>query len=409
MSLERARERWRWAPTFPGWALALVSLALGAVYAWAVEPGLPYDEPSHWSTVLYYTDHMRMPVLGDPGVTYEAQMGPVAYAVDAVAVGAVRTAGGSTETAFRLVRLLGVIEFAAAAVVVASLTRRLVPVGWAWIAATAVFALNPMLLTMSASVQNDTLALLLGALTLLLALEWRDSRPSAVSAGALGFLAGLAILTKLTAWAVVVTIGAWLAWRHGRRAAVALASFLAGALIASGWWFVRNAVLYGDPTGGTGVERTGVTFAPYRLNEASDVGHVIQQVVTYLWLPTEYVRNEIGAPPLLKSALLLVTLAILGFGIARSRGLRSGGGRLIVGCGLISILAWLVVYFGVQAVAPRVAYLAVPLWVAVVALAVVERPLVWLAGAATLLAAVNAWTLYELWHVTAPTFIRFSP
>jgi hypothetical protein len=62
--------------SFP-FLLAVLSLALGIAYAWIVRPGLPYDEPSDWSTVLYYADHRQMPVLGDPGVTYEAQMGPL--------------------------------------------------------------------------------------------------------------------------------------------------------------------------------------------------------------------------------------------------------------------------------------------------------------------------------------------
>ena len=65
--------------------LLLVSAALGVLYLVAMPPGLPYDEPSHWLNVQYYLEHRRLPVVGDPGVTYEAQMGPVAYVLLAVA------------------------------------------------------------------------------------------------------------------------------------------------------------------------------------------------------------------------------------------------------------------------------------------------------------------------------------
>ena len=37
-----------------------------------VPPGTPYDEPSHFGTVQYYATMHRMPVLGQPGVSYEA-------------------------------------------------------------------------------------------------------------------------------------------------------------------------------------------------------------------------------------------------------------------------------------------------------------------------------------------------
>ena len=61
---------------------------IGVWLAARVPPGLPYDEPAHWSTVLYYAREHRLPVLGDPGVAYEAQMGPVYYALAGLLVDA---------------------------------------------------------------------------------------------------------------------------------------------------------------------------------------------------------------------------------------------------------------------------------------------------------------------------------
>ena len=53
----------------------------------------------------------------------------------------------------------------------------MIRVSAASLAAVAVVALNPMLLTMSASVQNDSLALLLGVLVILLAVAVLGERP----------------------------------------------------------------------------------------------------------------------------------------------------------------------------------------------------------------------------------------
>ena len=107
--------------------LALLTCLVGTIYAFVTPAGLPYDEPSHWATVQYYVDHGRMPVLGDEGVSYEAQMGPVAYVADAVIVRVADALGLGAETAFRLVRLFGVLQLAALVVVLGALMARVSP------------------------------------------------------------------------------------------------------------------------------------------------------------------------------------------------------------------------------------------------------------------------------------------
>jgi 4-amino-4-deoxy-L-arabinose transferase-like glycosyltransferase len=388
-------------------SLLVAALALGAVYAWVVPPGLPYDEPSHWSTVLYYADHGQMPVLGDPGVAYEAQMGPVAYVVDALVVHVGRAAGFSASGTFHLVRLVGALELCVGVVLLATLIARLLGHSSPSVAAVAIFALNPMLLTMSSSVQNDTLVLVLGLLALELALGRLSEQPAFRSALFVGVVAGLAVLTKLTAWPAVLAIAAWLVWRHRRDALRPLTAFVVAVLAVSGWWFARNIVLYGDPTAAAGVHRSGVSFAPYHVHSASDVAHILEELVTYLWLPTEYVRNLISAPAALKAALLILTLAILVIGLLRVQRSRKVPTWLIVCAGVISIGAWLVTDLAYQAVAPRVAYMFLPLWIGLVGLALsrVPRPAAIL-GVTLLLVAINAWTLYELSLVHSLHFIR---
>ena len=387
--------------------VAGLAFVLGAIYVWVVKPGLPYDEPSHWSTVLYYADHQQLPVLGHPGVTYEAQMGPVAYVVDAFVVRLAQAAGLSASAAFHLVRLVGAGELCAAVILVGRLMTRLLGRSWSVAAAVALLALNPMLLTMSSSVQNDTLALMLGLLALELALSRLTDRPTFRSALVVGAVAGAAVLTKLTAWAVVVTIASWLIWRHRRGALQPLAAFIVAVVAASGWWFIRNIVLYGDPTAATGVHRSGVSFGPYHVHGLSGVTHVLEQLVTYLWLPTEYVRNFISAPAGLKGALLVATVAVLIAGSIRMQSWRKASRWLIFSTGILSIASWLVTYLAYQAIAPRVAYLFLPLWIGLVSSALARLPRrAAIVGVTLLLVFLNAWTLSELSRVESPTFIR---
>jgi 4-amino-4-deoxy-L-arabinose transferase-like glycosyltransferase len=388
-------------------SLLVAALALGAVYAWVVPPGLPYDERSHWSTVLYYADHGQMPVLGDPGVAYEAQMGPVAYLVDALVVHVGRAAGFSASGTFHLVRLVGALELCVGVVLLATLIARLLGHSSPSVAAVAIFALNPMLLTMSSSVQNDTLVLVLGLLALELALGRLSEQPTFRSALFVGVVAGLAVLTKLTAWPAVLAIAAWLVWRHRRDALRPLTAFVVAVLAVSGWWFVRNIVLYGDPTAAAGVRRAGFSFDAYHVHGAAGIAHILEELVTYLWLPTEYVRNFISAPVALKAGLLLMTAAVLITGLLGIRHSRKVPSWLIVGTALVSIGSWLVTHLAYQAVAPRVAYMFLPLWIGLVGLALARIPRrAAIVGVTVLLVCLNAWTLYELARVQSPEFIR---
>ena len=261
---------------------------------------------------------------------------------------------------------------------------------------------------MSASVQNDSLALLLGVFVLFFALVLLRDRPRPGAALGTRGPGGLGVLTKLTDWVVVVVVASWLVWVHGRRAVAPVAAFLCGALAVSGWWFVRNVMLYGDPTAASAVERTGVSFDRYRLARPGDLGHIVQQMVTYLWLPTEYLRNLISAPTVLKAILLVITVTGAALGGSRLGSVNRSGLPLLAGTAVVSVATWLITYLGYQAVAPRVTYLALPLWVCLLGLAASRLPSrTAVATVVVLVAALNTWTIVEIAQLNAPEFIRW--
>ncbi len=120
--------------------------------------------------------------------------------------------------------------------------------------AAALTGLNPMFIFVSASVNNDSLAMLLnGALVWLLLRTLRDGfrlRYSIVIA----LLFALSCLTKLTAFALLpLCVGAaYFAQRrtNDRRGALIFFSLAVVLwLLVAGWWFVRSVQTYGEPLG----------------------------------------------------------------------------------------------------------------------------------------------------------------
>ena len=119
--------------------------------------------------------------------------------------------------------------------------------------AAAFVALNPMYLYIQSSVHNDTLTNFLAACAILsLVLYWQE--PSTKRAIAIGVVCGLGILTKITFLFLGPVVLAVMIGRHfiGRKEwSIFFKNILIAGLIVvalSGWWFVRNQILYGEPT-----------------------------------------------------------------------------------------------------------------------------------------------------------------
>ncbi len=137
------------------------------------------------------------------------------------------------------------------------------------LAVAAVTASIPQFLFITSSVSNDNAMTLMGALVLYLLLRGlRSEHPerregegvSAATQGqvwrwiGLGIALGLSLLAKLSALALLALTGVTIAlvvwhrrsWRFFWRVGLAVGL---PVLAIAGWWYVRNAVLYGEPTG----------------------------------------------------------------------------------------------------------------------------------------------------------------
>ena len=122
--------------------------------------------------------------------------------------------------------------------------------------AAAVSAFTPMFLFISGAVNNDNLVVPLCSLALLMMVRIANSKSqiSNLRWALLGLVVGLAILTKESAIGLLALAALTIAYVAYRQRS--MRTFLEGGLIVvglaaiiSGWWFVRNWKLYGDPLG----------------------------------------------------------------------------------------------------------------------------------------------------------------
>lgn len=254
--------------------------ALAILYAARTPMWQAPDEPAHFNYVLYLHEQGALPVLragdydqaqlerlkasrfaGNPDVSavrYESHQPPLYYALGSVLWYALP---GEAWPRLLSLRLLSALFGGLVVLAVFAIARHIFPQSaGAPLLAAAFVAFIPQHLAIAAAANNDSLGELLLSLMALLAvvrLRTVDDRRHLLLAGV---LLGLAFLTKLTAYAGAVILAAGelgrlrLAGRRdGRRWLGALSAIALAALVVGGWWFVRNALVYG-PTDLVGLQ-----------------------------------------------------------------------------------------------------------------------------------------------------------
>lgn len=126
------------------------------------------------------------------------------------------------------------------------------------LAATAIVALNPQFIYLSGAINNDIVAALAGASLILVSVRLIRTGITPGAVISVGVISGLALLAKLQIAALgpVVALAVVIAVRRARPMrpwpipALRLILIVGAiAMLISGWWFIRNVRLYGEPTG----------------------------------------------------------------------------------------------------------------------------------------------------------------
>ncbi len=243
-------DRWQLA-----WLLlGVFYLLFGLLYSVIQPPTALPDEGANMQYVRFLGTQSRLPVWepsGGGAGGYETQHPPLAYALQALAWRA--AAGLPDNLRWHAVRWFMVLLGLGLLPVTARLGRRLFPDDPpARFTLAATVQLLPLSLLYLCHANPDGVGLLLSALGLLLAARIYGD-PGEGEAGRLPWLAGavgaLAALAKLSVLPVLPVLLAAQAMRpdtpaRARRARVAV--ILGVALVGSGWWYVRNLLLYGQ-------------------------------------------------------------------------------------------------------------------------------------------------------------------
>jgi len=278
-------------------AIVAAFTLLGLAYSVVTPVFEASDEKWHYPMVKTVADNWSLPVQ-EPGVDtpwrQEGSQAPLYYALSAVAtfwidtsdMAAVRhlnphvdagaTPDGNvnlvvhdpalerfpwrgTALAVHIIRFLSVLMSAAAVTFTYLIAREVLPDRPALaLGAAAIHAFTPMVVFISASVNNDNLAVLLSSLGLWMLVRISNHKSQITNPLReylpLGIVLGLAALTKsqalalapLTALVVTVRAVRRRSWREFVTGGLATALPL---LLIAGWWYLRNLRLYGDLTG----------------------------------------------------------------------------------------------------------------------------------------------------------------
>jgi hypothetical protein len=159
--------------------------------------------------------------------------------------------------AARLSRMLNTLVGAAVVYLTWAIARAIWPDKPAYaLGSTAFVAFNPMFLYMSATINNDVIAALSGAAITLAGVRLLQTQAQLSRRWGFifGGLYGLALMSKLNLAAIgllMAVVVTYVAWRQRQwRSWLEIGLIAAGVTaVLAGWWFVRNQLLYGDPTG----------------------------------------------------------------------------------------------------------------------------------------------------------------
>jgi 4-amino-4-deoxy-L-arabinose transferase-like glycosyltransferase len=220
-------------------AVIAVFAGFAIAYTRITPVGASPDELSHLRYIGGIADHLSLPPAGEP----ERQQPPLYYLLGA---GVSKLTGGDP----RLIRLLSVVLGVLTVLTVYLVARRLFPLRPVLaVGAAAMVGLLPEAQYLAGAVNDDNLAWLAGAVLVLAGVIVLQTRTltNRLALGA-GCAIALGVLAKETVWLLALMLLILVAVRFGRRLRPVQAIALIGpSAVFAGWWFVRNAVVFGGP------------------------------------------------------------------------------------------------------------------------------------------------------------------
>lgn len=256
-------------------------LVIGIAFALAFPLGEAPDEPGHFTYIRYLALNRKLPVLKPiyaENETVAAHHPPAYYALMATVVGPFVDGnlhlyrnplfdwGWKTphflrgpahsfpwqgdHLAWYIARFASLLLGLSTLLMIYVIGRHTFGSEMAAVACVAYVALNPQFIYLNGYTNNDLLATLAGTMLILAALIFYHN-PTLLNATFSAIAVSLAALAKPTSLALVpgLFLALILRWRHlpAKFKPKILAILCLIPVLLSGWWFLRNLALYGDP------------------------------------------------------------------------------------------------------------------------------------------------------------------
>ncbi len=264
----------------PGIGTSLLCFFLGLCYCAVTPLWVPPDEERHYAYCEYIAEKGELPALRpeSAGVRITEATHPPLYYIIASALciedGAsihekitvhdgpgYRTIrhpqseetfpySGDALSAYAI-RLMSILFGALTVYFIYLIALEIVPGQILFAAAAAVFAGTlPQFLHVSASVSNETLSALLSAVLLFCLLKYYNGKESTSFIFVLGLILGACILTKISTIIYIPIVCTAVVLKHkGHWKHCFISLSITGVItcLVSGWWFLRNWIVYNDP------------------------------------------------------------------------------------------------------------------------------------------------------------------
>jgi hypothetical protein len=227
----------------------ILAFLIRVAYAIVAPPFQAPDEYSHFSYAKYVHDAHQLPVQQNPAVQpeeLEFHQPPLYYVLAASLIPSTSLSTARPLLPLRFVNILFSMFTIGIAYYFASSVLRWNQFSVALMC--AIFSLLPTYSYLSATIRNGTLAVLFASLGFYLCTKAiLDGQQRGLRWGLIGAVAGLAILSKLSAVGfafatAVAVIATSTDWRTSLRRAC---WFGLGVMSTAGWWFARNVIVYG--------------------------------------------------------------------------------------------------------------------------------------------------------------------
>jgi 4-amino-4-deoxy-L-arabinose transferase-like glycosyltransferase len=331
------------------WVLLGFYLALALAYNFIFPPFEPTDEIDHFRYVRYLVENRRLPVFR-LGELSESHQPPLYYALAAAlawpfpadALPQYQTQRVNPYRGFRywepgldnknlflhgpwdawpfrgvslalhIARLASLVCGVATVLLTYQIARSLFEDGVA-LAVTGLVAFNPMFLAVTGSLQNDAGAAAAGAAILWLCLHFYRIGFTPRRVLVLGVAAGVGLLVKITVGFLLVPIALLIVVHQPlRRSLISLTVLALSVSVITGWWFLRNFLIYGDPTG------TQLVVDTYGRRTIAEGIAVWPQALPYAWSTFwgRFGHGDVVLPDWIYLTLgVLALLALVGLGL----------------------------------------------------------------------------------------------